>query len=394
MYNVETGTPEDFKKVKKTLWRAFEIHKKFDEKEEDWDEWSKEGVSRSFVIREDDTIVASMTLQKYDVLIRGTRLPFNGIGAVATEPTHRRKGLIHALFKTAFQSMYDSGEVYSMLDPFKIEFYEKFGYASSEILHSHNLTPSNIRSLTDSMKIREAKTDDAQMLYELQKKSLQSGSRVYLTLSDIERRIKGHNCYIVKDQGSAVGWFKLYFQQVKKDDRNELKMILSLAMFYTTVDVLHNILSFIKKFDDQVSQITVNSVPEIPIRDYVKDRSKVKTEIQGSMMIRIVDFMNFCKQITIPKTAVTPVVLRLEDAHCDWNSETYKLIPENGRIIVETTDGKPDLVINDLTLSRIVGGLTPATLLFDTNMLQCDRKVAEDLEAIFPGDSLVSFIRF
>jgi predicted N-acetyltransferase YhbS len=60
--------------------------------------------------------------------VRGRALPMIGISGVAAHPTARRKGYVRALMDRVHGDMRDSGHVVSTLYPFKMSFYERFGY--------------------------------------------------------------------------------------------------------------------------------------------------------------------------------------------------------------------------------------------------------------------------
>ncbi|OLS26607.1 MAG: hypothetical protein HeimC2_14460 [Candidatus Heimdallarchaeota archaeon LC_2] len=400
MHKVELGNPEDYKKVDKILWRAFEIENKFDEdKREPGDWWSKEGFSRSYIIKDRDSIVANLTVELYPATIRGSEIIIAGIGAVATEPTHRRNKMINSLFETAFQTMKDNGEIFSMLDPFKIEYYRKFGYANAETIIQYRFAPSNIITLKipNSIIIREAVKGDEQILMDLQRSSIQIGSRLYQTEDSIAKRIKSLNCYIVEEKNKPAGWFKLYFNRDKTEiewNDQKLTMIVSLSLFYDNYNVLNGIFDFLSKFEDQVDEIRMNCPSEVPVQNYVINRHKLDIDMMGSMMVRVIDFKKYIESIQIPKSATDSVVLTLEDKHCTWNSGTYVLVPSNGKINLREEVLEPDIVVNEQQFSRIAGGLNSITTLHLLGIIDCSLEVAQKLEAIFPKDAVMSYQRF
>lgn len=400
MYKVELGKSEDYKEVDKILWRAFEIEIKFDaEKREPGEWWRKEGLSRPYVIKDNNKIVATMTLEQLPARIRGANITVIGIGAVATEPTHRRKKMIRSLFKTAFQSMKDHGEVFSMLDPFKIDYYRKFGYANSEVWSQYRFKPSNIIpiKIPNNIKIREAKKGDEEILMDLQQTALQVGSRLYLIDKTIEKRIKENNCYIVEEDGKPAGWFKLSFTRDKVPidwEDQKLTMTVSMTHYFNSYGILNAIFDFLKKFDDQVDLIRMNCPNDISLSSYILDRHQLEVDSKGSMMVRIIDLKQYIDIIQIPISAEDSVVFALEDEHCPWNSGTYKLTPRDGKLnLIETTE-TVEIKLTDQLLSRIVGGLDSISMLQQIGIIDCTEDVAKKLESIFPKDTLMSYLRF
>ena len=86
----------------------------------------------------------------------------------------------------------------------------------------------------------------------------------------------------------------------------------------------------------------------------------------------------------------------MKDDLCPWNQGTFKLTPSSGSLEIERLDDSidPEISMNPLQLSETIGGLTPATTLHGLGKLECATKIAENLEAIFPSDSFVSYQRF
>ncbi len=60
--------------------------------------------------------------------VRGRTLPMVGISGVAAHPTARRRGHVRTLMDRVHGDLRDAGHVVSTLYPFKMSFYEQFGY--------------------------------------------------------------------------------------------------------------------------------------------------------------------------------------------------------------------------------------------------------------------------
>ena len=60
--------------------------------------------------------------------VRGRTLPMVGISGVAAHPTARRRGYVRTLMDRVHGDLRDAGHVVSTLYPFKMSFYEQFGY--------------------------------------------------------------------------------------------------------------------------------------------------------------------------------------------------------------------------------------------------------------------------
>jgi predicted acetyltransferase len=97
-------------------------------------EWEESATLRHYAtclaLFDDDepmSCVVSIPMQQH---VRGKIFSIGSVGEVAAAPEGRRKGYTTRLILDAFRTIYDAGQVFSVLYPFKESFYERLGYAS------------------------------------------------------------------------------------------------------------------------------------------------------------------------------------------------------------------------------------------------------------------------
>jgi predicted acetyltransferase len=81
---------------------------------------------------EDATLLASIHLYDFRQMLRGVPRTMGGIAGVASYPEARRRGLVRDLMHAAIAEMHQRGTACSMLHPFRVSFYERFGYAAGD----------------------------------------------------------------------------------------------------------------------------------------------------------------------------------------------------------------------------------------------------------------------
>lgn len=166
------------------------------------------------------------------------------------------------------------------------------------------------------------------------------------------------------------------------------------ASCYVTLDVFPSIIDIVQKFSIEAQGIRWFCGTESPVLHYTQGPQTVIVKEWGNMMVRVVDFTNFCTSIDIPHSAADKCIIQLVDEYCPWNEGIYMISPANGKLDVEHTDKEPEIVLDAVKFSRIVGGYTPATILQSLNEIHCPRKMAERFDAIFPSDHFFSHYRF
>ncbi|MFW9991657.1 MAG: enhanced intracellular survival protein Eis [Candidatus Odinarchaeota archaeon] len=403
MYEAELVRDEDNGSVIEMLEEAYEV-----------DSLEGSGIlynnhptySRSLAIRDGNKIAASLSIFTSDNIIRGIRLPYAGIGSVATAPKYRNKGMCRALFKAAFKDMHEKGEVISALHPFLEQFYEKFGYARAEEFYRHSFEVENLRNTTISNDFTARKLmdmDKAGDVLNIIKSMGRFGSRVFPSLKTIERAIKQGNVFLFERMNEAVGVILLYVTSFDPKygpepfEIGQKGLHSGYSTAFTTEEVFPAMIKLLRDLciEKKGTRIVLLGQREFPVRNFVINRNETSTKINPGFMVRIIDFVKFCRLIKIPVEARNRVVIQIKDDMCPWNEGVYSIQPSEGKLTVEETETEtsPEVVMDAISLSRVISGLNTATILRALGLLQCTQETAQKLDAIFSQETLFVFDR-
>ena len=397
MIRIREGCDEDRPSVTRVLWKAFEATRTFEDVEkDDWiARWNKpQDMDWAYVAVDDDKVVANLSFfitGDDSNIIRGRFLPFAGVWAVATDPAYRKQGLVREMFKEAFPRMRKEGAVFSILDPFYRAFYEKFDYALGEKRAKHVFKKEDLRvGKTDpEITVREATPEDAPKIFEVEKSMSRFGSRFFGFEKLLDDRIKRGNFFIFEKGTEPVGTTMFLF------DKSHPGYNLTVGNTrYKYDSVFPSIVELVCKYAVNTAKVEWYCDYEVPVRHFFDSYSTTESHVLGSMMVRVIDFDNYCKSIAVPFNASESVTIKLEDCHCPWNSGTYTLIPDEGSLQVKKSEREPDINLNAFQLSQVISGITPATLLQGLNEIDCSLDIAKRLEAIWPEDNFVAYMRF
>ncbi len=398
MIQVREGRDEDRPSVARVLWKAFEAHRTLEDVEkEDWlARWNQpQDKDWAYVAVDDNKVIANLSFfitSDKNNIIRGRPIPFAGIWAVATDPVYRKQGLIRELFKASFPRMKKEGAVLSILDPFYRAFYEKFDYALGEKRAKHVFKKEDLRvgKTRNDLTVREATgPEDISKIVEVAKSMSRFGSRFWGFEKPLGARIKRGNFFIFEKGAKPVGTVRIMFE----GGHPGYKLTIGNTM-YKSDDVFPSIVELVSKYAVNSSEITWYTDYEVPVRHFFDSYSTTESHVLGSMMMRIIDFEKYCNRIAIPDAASDWVTIKLEDIHCPWNTGTYTLIPNEGSLQVEKSEREPDIHLNAFQLSQVISGVTPAIMLHGLNEIECSSETAKKLEAIWPEDNFVSYMRF
>ncbi|MFX0061877.1 MAG: sterol carrier protein domain-containing protein, partial [Candidatus Hermodarchaeota archaeon] len=290
-------------------------------------------------------------------------------------------------------------------EPFKEEFYEQFGYAIAEEFIRHSFDISNLRSMkTNQVTYQFRKIIDikeAEIVLSLIKQMTRFGSRIFPPIENIRNAIKNGHVFIFEKNSRPIGVISLrivdfdpkYNPESFEVGQKGLHSDYSTA--FTEEEVIPAMLAYIKQLclEMNCTRIVLLSQKEFPVRDFMKNRSKIHARVSPGFMIRVINFKMFCKSIKIPKEACHPIVIKIEDEQCPWNNGIFKLIPKDGKLLVEESKDNIDVIVNSQVLSKIIAGLLPISSIRLLGEIECSKEVVNKLQAIFPQDSYFVFDR-
>ncbi len=403
MIEVREAREEDRNSAVRLMWKAFDAASNLDDvRSQDWiNRWNSPKTNDwAYVATDDGRVVANLAFfatKAEDQTIRGRPLRFAGVWAVATDPAYRRRGLVRRLFEESLPRMREEGASLSILDPFYRPFYEKFGYALAETRMKHTLKRDQIRvgpKRTDVV-AREATSEDFPALHDIETSMARFGSRFYTNPSTFDYFIKSGHLHILEDSSGPVA--TIWFRFARGDNYAQGEPGYSITAGctrYKSDDVFPSIVELVRNYSVNASKVTWWTDPDAPVRHYLADIHTSQTQAIGSMMMRVVDFEDYCQSIAIPESASEGVTMELSDDHCPWNNGTYRLVPTDGRLEAQRSDKEPDIKLTAFHLSELIGGQTPPTLLRSLGSIVCSQGTARRLDSIFPPDNFVSYVRF
>ncbi len=398
MIHFREGREEDRPSLARVLWKAFEAQKPLEvlEKESWLAKWNQpQDNDWAYVAVDGDKVVANLSFFASDEnnnIIRGRPIRFAGVWAVATDPLYRKQGLVRSLFKEAFPRMKKEGAVLSILDPFYRTFYEKFDYALGEKRAKHVFKKEDLRvgKTRSDVTIRELTgPEDIPKIIEMEKTMTRFGSRFLGFKSMLEDAIKKGNFFVFENDNEILGMIRFRYS----DNHPGYHLMVGNTR-YKYDDVFPSIVELVSKYAVNSAKVTWYTDIDAPVRHFFSCYSTTESHVIGSMMMRVIDFENYCKSIAVPETASEQVTVNIEDDYCPWNTGTYSLIPDQGRLQIEKSERDSDVKLSAFQLSQVISGTIPATMLQKLNDIDCSSETAMKLEALFPEDNFVSYMRF
>jgi len=327
---------------------------------------------------------ASCALHAMTENVRGKVLPMGGIGGVGSLPAGRRQGHVRNMMARSFELMRDKGEPVATLYPFRDSFYERLGYAEFAknrfvTLKPEHLAPLMRTSLPGSVEqlgIEECFDEWWAFAETLQTRM--HGFALVERAKAVEWRDKNESWVaLVREDGEVTGamTFEItgYTETLKAD-----------TFYYTTAAARYQLLAWIGRHVDQVSEAVIElgpeEYPELWYRDLVSQSSTVYKDAWPAPMGRVISVAGISGIVAGAEAAIA---VTLVDDQCPWNNGGWTLSGENGVLQVRE-GGDPVCHLTIQGLSALVwSGIDPATFPF-RGWGDPDPAAQATLSALFP----------
>ncbi|HHB1882215.1 TPA: enhanced intracellular survival protein Eis [Bacillus cereus] len=329
-------------------------------------------------IMEGENLAAKLHLIPFHIYIGKEKFKMGGVAGVATYPEYRRSGYVKELLQHSLQTMKKDGYTVSMLHPFAVSFYRKYGWELCSNLLVCHMTKSDL----------------------VMKKQVNGTVKRFNKESHPEEVEKLYETFAERFSGMLVRNEKWWLQAVYDDltlaiyyDENQTAagyMLYKIENYKMTVEEfvpLHNearngLWNFICQHDSMIKDLEMTVSENEPLL-YTLQEPRVKTEIKPYFMGRIVDVEQFLKQYELNWNNVQQeVILHITDSFAQWNNITVRIANHEITIIEEPIDKGIKLDIN--ALSTILFGYKRPLELNELELISGSEEEIRAFENVVP----------
>lgn len=332
-------------------------------------------------ILHEDRLAAKAVVIPFEVYIGEKKVKMGGIAGVATYPEYRRKGFVNELLLHTLKEMKNNGLCLSMLHPFYVDFYRRYGWEL--------FTNQVKRTLLKKDLVRHASTEGTTKRYakEFHPEEIE---QIY------EQYAKDYQGMLVRPRDWWLrGVYKKLYSAVyyNRDNRPTGYVLYDVKDFKMTVaefvplcaEARSGLWNFICQHDSMIDEMVIITPENEPLF-FTLPEPRVKTEMIPYGMARIVDveaFLNifpFCWG-----NHSEPLSLHITDPHAPWNNRTFvfqdKTITTRSQNEMETLATR-GLSLDINVLSTILFGYKLPSELFQINRISGDQNKIDQFERL------------
>lgn len=359
-YIIRELTHDDFEASMALASYAF--RNEFNDEQREYQRHNFFGINNTrYGLFEGDQLCSQLMLYHFEFYLQGNVIKGSGVSFVSSWPEYRRKGYVAKLLDYTLRITKDKDEIISVLHPFSVPFYRKFGY---ELLSQRvkNSMPVNQIKRTDikGQIVRESNYARLQPMYDKYSSTFNGmiarGS--YHWENAVPRRKKG-SIIIYKNESNEDRGYMIYHIAPQSQQMNILEFV---ALDKEASQALW---SFVGQHDSMLESVEWYT----PISDKQfseQHELRVLRQIEQYGMARVVNVKAFINQFSfLPSFSdeQTQFYLHIEDNQADWNNGIFSLvINPNGQAslteinILDKIATKPMIKMNINTLSGLAIG--------------------------------------
>ena len=345
------------------------------------------GSSAHVIAERDGEPVGVATSLPLTMWVRGGAVPCQGVASVGTARTARRRtgsgpGVGSAVMQEVLRHARQRGDVVSALMPFRVSFYENFGYGVVE-QKKEWIIPLDLIPRGEFDAIRYYRDEDFDELVKCRQRIAQANQ------CDIERSAELWKWYISDTQGFFLvdragdgpvrGWMTIEQPPTSADGIDTLRARWDFG--YQDIASLRRFIYFLGSLRDQYRFALVHLPTDFPLNLLLKEKQLTHrinknhpnaTERQYTrMQVRVLDHKRFLEAMKLANDAARgkAVVAVSEEA----GPAKFELDVAEGRIAVKPTTAEPDVECSARDWATIACGEVRASLAADLGMLNVNR---------------------
>jgi predicted acetyltransferase len=354
-------TKEDMNQVVKLHQYAYGFWTDQDIRDEEFSYMIPENIIGLF---EGDTLLTVLTIMRTQQSIRGVLKGMGGISMVGTYPEARMKGYVRTIMQSAFLEMKETGLSVSMLEPFRETFYSRLGYVPAH-------EKFRLKAPFDGLRIPQEKVVGVDWVFE--RVPGYEAKETYMAFiqdfapktfhgyafnpeirdDEWNRRNKNRLYVFIKKAGKVQA---LARYQVKGymhfEERGELIIE---EMYWRSLAAQAALFNYFGKHRDQVQTLRMIIPYGTDFQHWFEDlRDWVELKVWHPWMVRVVDIKEALAGL--PASPDGELIIALTDSQCGWNTGSYLLQAQDGKLTVSSTKRAPTLESTIHGLSALVYG--------------------------------------
>lgn len=327
-----------------------------------WDYCLKD--NNCLAVMRDEKVAATVSINPFKLRYGQKQVNMGGIGLVATLPEYRHNNYASDTLIAALKKMREDNQIFSMLGPFSVEYYRKYGWKIAYMMYQFRFPVINLKGMGEGSgyfrPLSSKDIDDINRVYNdfydsyngsvirdynlwdylLQRYALNTGIYIY-GYFDTQHKMQGYLIYELKD---------------KTFDIKEL--------CYNGLAVKNELLLYIYKHRAQVDDVTGYLPPDDKTILHLKHIKGCMLKQVTGKMARVVDVRKALELFSYNIKEKVSFTIAVRDRYAEWNNGLFSVDVEKDYVKVKLLTNQIEDSIREADISVSIGALSQILLGF------------------------------
>jgi Predicted acetyltransferase involved in intracellular survival and related acetyltransferases len=330
---------------------------------------------------EQDRLLSQLTILPLECWVGGRALRMGGIAGVSTWPEARRMNCVTQLLANSLSHMREQGQTISMLHPFSVPFYRKFGWELTIEQKKYEVETALLPKRKDGpgrMEAIDKRGESLNELYETFASSYQGALKRDADWWANRVLVKPGRVSAWRNEDGALEGYLFY------EAKEGVVTVRDWAAL--NEEARSALWTFLANHDSMAKTIRLEAPIDDGISFLLPDPRGVKQEIRSYFMSRIVDVEGFVRQYPFAEApAKEELTIRVTDEHAPWNHNVFKITWEkDGKVSAAATEGEAEASCHIRALAAMLLGNRRPEWLYRSGLLAGSPEAAKLLERRIP----------
>lgn len=207
----------------------------------------------------DDTLLGGMKLFDWTVNLHGSLQPAGGVGAVAVDLLHKRQHVAKQLLEYFIQHYHERGAAWTMLYPFRPDFYRRMGFGYGAKLNMYRIKTSAFPRLDGPGSVVALDSADSEAVAECYGRYVESThGMIARTPAQFEGMLESSRVVGVSRDGRLRGYLAFGFQPKGPDNFLDNNLVVN-ELVYGDTAALRELFGWLNRQSDQFAEVLLNS---------------------------------------------------------------------------------------------------------------------------------------
>lgn len=214
---------------------------------------------------EEEKLIGVMRLFDFQMNCFGKIVPASGIGFLGVHLMHKKEKVARDMLKFYEKHYCEKKIPVGTLLPFRPDFYKKMGYGLGSKMNQYRIAASRIKPYYGESDIRYIREDELEKMLDCHDRVVEKTHGMIRKIGDEKKAIFSDDFNRVVgsyDKDGNINGYMVYKFQNGKAGNYTVNNIYMKEMTYENSEVLNKLLGFLKKQEDQVNLLILNSEDE------------------------------------------------------------------------------------------------------------------------------------